>query len=214
MMDLHVRRDDDEDDSSLQTSEHHRFGENFFVPSSDEVKENQFGEKLFIINPPSKISNHSLRRASSLSSARSSGSGSDLSVSFGRVSVRRYARALGDHPDCSVGPALTLSWEFSDEESTKDLNEYEQESLDKLFTTYPRKSRTGKLRPTNPFWRKNTLLVYCGVEEEELKDAEKERSRIQRERSVTRLFSGLWRVEFALGSAKRKLKRCLSNSKC
>jgi len=90
---------------------------------------------------------------------------------------------------------------------------YEQESLDKLFTSYPSKSRTGKLRPTNPFWRKNTLLVYCGVEEEEVEEAEKERSRIQRERSVTRFFSGLWRIEFALGSAKRKLKRRLSNSK-
>jgi len=67
MMNLHVRREDYEDDSCLYTSEHHQSGENFFVPSSGEAKENQIGEKFFIIKPPSKISNNSLRRTSSLS---------------------------------------------------------------------------------------------------------------------------------------------------
>ena len=144
------------------------------------------------------------------SSRRGSGADSlNLSVSFGSVRVRRYGRALGDHPECRHGPALTLSWEYSDDEVAKDVEEYEQDALEESFLSLQRKARAGRLQPTNPLWRKNVLIFHAGVEERELKEAKKECDRIQKERWITRLFSRLWRVEFVLGSIKRKLKKRL-----
>lgn len=36
-----------------------------------------------------------------------------LSVSFGDVEIRKYRRILGDHPDVSVGPPISLDWDYN-----------------------------------------------------------------------------------------------------
>ena len=37
----------------------------------------------------------------------------DQSVSFGDVEIRKYRRILGDHPDVSVGPPISLDWDYN-----------------------------------------------------------------------------------------------------
>merc|ERR1712032_91923 len=52
------------------------------------------------------------------------------SVQFGKVEVRSYPRILGDHPRAKVGPAITLGWEFDEENFFMyDLDQYENAVL-------------------------------------------------------------------------------------
>ena len=90
-------------------------------------------------------------------------------VQFSVVQVREYERIIGDHPDVSVGPPLSLGWQY-EETKPKPLDDYEQSRISK-----------GDYHLSS-FIRKDILVYRFGISEEEIRDVEKEviRTKIQR----------------------------------
>ena len=46
-------------------------------------------------------------------------------VSFGRILIREFNIELGDNPSCSVGPPLTIGWQYYDV-SSSDVDDFEE----------------------------------------------------------------------------------------
>lgn len=120
-------------------------------------------------------------------------------VSFASVGIREYSQTLGDHPNVSYGPPLSLDWDYNDEIKL-DFEAYEAERP-------PRRSARGMMQ--NYYQRKDILSRY-GHTEEELKRSKKRINKIKMERSVTRYFLPVQHIEDALTSAGRKAKRLVS----
>ena len=112
--------------------------------------------------PPSKSSN-SLKR----------------NVSFGNMQIREYNVALSDHPSCSYGPPIQLSWEYQ-EKAVVPLESYEA-------------SREGNRRQGHSlllsFYERHFMLIkQAGYSKREIKETMREVERVKRERQVTDLF--------------------------
>jgi hypothetical protein len=112
--------------------------------------------------PPSKSSN-SLKR----------------NVSFGNMQIREYNVALSDHPSCSYGPPIQLSWEYKEKEAMP-LESYEA-------------SREGNRRQGHSlllsFYERHFMLIkQAGYSKREIKETMREVERVKRERQVTDLF--------------------------
>lgn len=120
-------------------------------------------------------------------------------VSFASVGIREYSQTLGDHPNVSYGPPLSLDWDYNDEIKL-DVESYEAERP-------PRRSARGMMQ--NYYQRRDILSRY-GHTEEELKRSKKRINKIKMERSVTRYFLPVQHIEDALTSAGRKAKRLVS----
>ena len=120
-------------------------------------------------------------------------------VSFASVGIREYSQTLGDHPNVSYGPPLSLDWDYSDEIKL-DFEVYEAERP-------PRRSARGMMQ--NYYQRKSILSRY-GHTEEELKRSKKLINKAKMERSVTRYFLPVQHIEDALTSAGRKARRLVS----
>jgi len=125
-------------------------------------------------------------------------------VHWGSVTLRDYDIILGDHPCCSYGPPITISWDYLQYESI-DVDEYE-------FHHSPR--RTLREMCLN-FYMRKYLLLKAGFSEEDMKLAKKEASRTKLQRSITREvvshYSPLVKVETAVESACRKFKRLIKD---
>lgn len=120
-------------------------------------------------------------------------------VQFRQVTVRDYAMVLGDHPCCSWGPPVTLGWAY-EEYAPLEVDEYE------FHHALRRPLRQLTL---NSLKRTTMLRTHCGHTEAELKDAVREKDREGLRRSITRSLLPCWRVEDAVESAARKLRRRL-----
>lgn len=118
-------------------------------------------------------------------------------VQFKQVTVRDYAMVLGDHPNCSWGPPVTLGWAY-EEYAPLEVDEYE------FHHALRRPLRQLTLSSIN---RTELLTTHSGHTEAELKDAVKEKDRECLRRSITRSLLPCWRVEDAVESAARKLRR-------
>merc|ERR1711862_243674 len=84
--------------------------------SHEKEKSNGFCEKKALRQRQGGLKK-SFKYSSSLCSIESSSSEEILhckSVAFTNISVRNYNITLGDHPDCSYGPPICLSWDFED----------------------------------------------------------------------------------------------------
>mmetsp|Transcript_1340 Transcript_1340/g.3354 ORF Transcript_1340/g.3354 Transcript_1340/m.3354 type:complete len:256 (+) Transcript_1340:263-1030(+) len=99
---------------------------------------------------------------------------SNRHISFHQVTVREYDMVLGDHPNCSYGPPVSLGWHYLEYEPL-DVNEYEFHH-----------SRRRPLRQLclNYYRRRDMLLK--DYTDEELHRATKEKNRIQTNRSITK----------------------------
>mmetsp|Transcript_31920 Transcript_31920/g.48823 ORF Transcript_31920/g.48823 Transcript_31920/m.48823 type:complete len:147 (-) Transcript_31920:220-660(-) len=78
-------------------------------------------------------------------------------VSFGNVHVRQYALCIGDHPMCSRGFPLSLSWEHAMQDVVLPVDQYD--------TTDRRRGE--ELRMTH-YERKNKLKRVMGMTETQL----------------------------------------------
>ena len=118
-----------------------------------------------------------------------------MHISLHQIIVRDYDMVLGDHPNCLYGPPVTLGWHYL-EYKPLGLNEYEYHH-----------SRRRPLRQLilNYYCRKEILLTENSTDD--LKKATKEKDRVNMQRSITRQLLPYWRVEEALESAGRKVKR-------
>jgi hypothetical protein len=98
------------------------------------------------------------------------------SVVFDSITIREYARTVGDNPSCTCGPPVTLDWHVVSDEQTS-VEDYE--------ASKPAK-RTKKQFYLPARLRAMILMEDWGVTDEELKRARREVTYIQycRERSV------------------------------
>ena len=121
------------------------------------------------------------------------------SISFSGVTIREYPMTVGDHPNCSYGPPVQLSWEY---------DEYEQVDFDDYETRRPpRRDMQGMLM--NYHHRKNMLMHWGGHSKEDLKAATKEVKKVKMQRKMTVVLMPVNRVtEMALG-AKKKLTKAI-----
>eukprot|EP00540_Astrosyne_radiata_P018647 CAMPEP_0116846206 /NCGR_PEP_ID=MMETSP0418-20121206/13704_1 /TAXON_ID=1158023 /ORGANISM="Astrosyne radiata, Strain 13vi08-1A" /LENGTH=175 /DNA_ID=CAMNT_0004477423 /DNA_START=42 /DNA_END=569 /DNA_ORIENTATION=+ len=119
-------------------------------------------------------------------------------ISFGTVEVRTFNRIVGDHPDCKVGPPITIDWDYIQHDAIE-LGAYESD----------RKPRPN-LKLTS-ITRKNLLKNVFEIPEEEIRNAEKEVQRILKKREQTKkqTKTGQKAEQFAQ-SAKRKIRRAFS----
>lgn len=126
-------------------------------------------------------------------------------IQWGEVHVRDYDLTLGDHPCCSYGPPLALSWEYT-EYTPVNVDEYE-------FRHPPRRN----LREMQiDYYNRKNVLALAGVAEKEWKRRVKEVGRAKRKREITvRVLHSyqLVQAEMAVESACRKFKRLIRNNR-
>jgi hypothetical protein len=101
-------------------------------------------------------------------------------ISFGEVTVRNFDRTLGDHPDCEVGPPVTLDWTYEEDEP-RDIDAFEIERRVKRMPSCKYLSISAA--------RREKLLLRQGFSREELQHAETlcETTREQRMKTVVNL---------------------------
>lgn len=102
-------------------------------------------------------------------------------VGFGTMQIRQYNVALSDHPFCSSGPPIQLSWEYKEQESVP-VASYEEARE----TTNPR--RRGSELLLSLYERHVLLVRQAGYSKQEIKQTMKEVERVKRERMTTDLF--------------------------
>lgn len=120
-------------------------------------------------------------------------------VSFSSLSVREYSLTLGDNPSCSKGPPVCLDWDYSSE-SNFGLDKFEAERE-------PRRTRSEMHMGSHI--RRNILHYGAGYSQQELKVAVNEVSLIQQRRKQTIERLHVSKLEEALESAVRKVKRII-----
>jgi len=126
------------------------------------------------------------------------------SLRFGQVHFRNFDQTLGDHPSTSYGPPISLDWNFEDGKSEL-LDSYEK---DRHAARRPMKQLM-----LNYYQRKNILMWQYGYSEAELMKATKQSEKAAFQRSVTKYFLPVSKVEEALQSAGRKAKRAVGLKK-
>lgn len=127
-------------------------------------------------------------------------SGTKRSVTFGDVNVREFNRIVGDHPDVSVGPPVSLGWKFVENEPVT-VDHYEENKPPRKYV----------LRMTS-ITRKNLLRNVFDCPSEEIANAEKEVQKIQKQRKLTNKQGKTGAaVETAVQRAKRRFRRTFSS---
>jgi len=120
----------------------------------------------------------------------------ERSVRFSLVEVREYPVVLGDHPDCSSGPPLTLGWNVTNV-SLFDVDTYED--------NHPRRKLSQMVM--DYYKRVNILLACAGYSRAELDSAIKEVERVKKMRARTRMMIPYQKLEEAVQSTGRKIRR-------
>ena len=86
--------------------------------------------------------------------------------------------ALSDHPSCSYGPPVQLSWDYQEKDVVA-LESYEE-------SRQPRRDVEDLL--LSYYDRRHMLLKQAGCSKREVKAAVKEVERVKRERMITDMF--------------------------
>lgn len=120
-------------------------------------------------------------------------------VSFTSLSVREYAVTLGDNPSCSRGPPVSLGWDHH-AELDFDVDRFEADRE-------PRRTREQMIM--NYRIRKNILMFGAGHTRSELNEAVKEVNLTQQRRRKTIRNLRTSKLEEAMESAVRKIKRAI-----
>jgi hypothetical protein len=101
-------------------------------------------------------------------------------VSFGNMQIREYNIALSDHPSCSYGPPIQLSWDYQEKEVIP-VTQYDEDRI--------KKGRRGGHELLLSFYERHVMLIkQAGYTKREIKETMKEVERVKRERRVTDLF--------------------------
>lgn len=120
-------------------------------------------------------------------------------VTFHSVTIREYPMTIGDHPNCSYGPPVSLSWDY---------DEYEPVGLNHFESRRPQRRNLGEMM-MNYYRRKNVLKHWGGHSEEELNVASKNTSRIKRQRSITSFFMPVFVLQEVTVGAMWKVKKAV-----
>mmetsp|Transcript_33470 Transcript_33470/g.48474 ORF Transcript_33470/g.48474 Transcript_33470/m.48474 type:complete len:228 (-) Transcript_33470:103-786(-) len=127
--------------------------------------------------------NHDGRSRSNAAQHRS------VRVSFDRIEVREYPVRLGDHPDCSSGPPITIGWDHV-RERTCSVDEYETDRL-------PRKCLS-QLKLS--YFERKSRLRSVACSDKDIRDAITQVQQVQMEREESNKVP-------MFGSLKRAFKK-------
>ena len=123
-------------------------------------------------------------------------------VKFGTVLIREYEIILGDHPCCSYGPPITISWNYCEQYDPCEVDKYE---FDNALNR-----RSMREMMLNYHQRKYLLQDHS---EEEFKKVKKEVKRIKSQRDFTKTLARYYPItlpiEAGIESAFRKFKRAV-----
>ncbi|CAB9523061.1 expressed unknown protein [Seminavis robusta] len=119
-------------------------------------------------------------------------------VSFSDVNIREHALTLGDNPSCHLGAPVSLDWSY---------NQHSAMSVD--YYEYQRNRRAYRDLRLPPVHRQELLLQF-DISPEEMRRANVEKEKVQRQREITRSFLVPTAMELVVESAIRKMKRSLS----
>ena len=144
-----------------------------------------------------KSKHKSILKKSDSSSALLTRNSFSKHVSFSDVQIRGYDITIGDHPDCSMGPPISLGWDFYQYPSIN-LEQYE---------IYRPPRRTLRQLMLNYYQRMYILEQSVVLSKEDIKVAVRNVKKAKLQRKCTRLFLPIWRLEDIAQSAKRKMKR-------
>lgn len=118
-------------------------------------------------------------------------------VSFGRLSVRKYPIVLGDHPDCSCGPPVTIDWMY---------REFRPVNVEDYETRRP--ARRNEREMILPYLKRREILTrVSGHTEMEIKEATMEAARVRKQRKQTVKTLQFQRVEEAMQTTMRGLRK-------
>uniref|UniRef100_A0A7S4KCJ7 Uncharacterized protein n=1 Tax=Odontella aurita TaxID=265563 RepID=A0A7S4KCJ7_9STRA len=118
-------------------------------------------------------------------------------VTFHSVTIREYPMTVGDHPNCSYGPPVSLGWDYDEYESI-DMN---------YFETHRPHRRNLRQMMLNYYHRKNMLLHWGGYSQEELDMATVNAKRVKKQRNFTSTFMPAFLVQEATSGAVRKVRK-------
>lgn len=132
---------------------------------------------------PPKRSRSCLKQATSPSSE-------GKKVHFGSLEMRNYEVVLGDHPDCSSGPPISLGWAYA-ESNPISVERYEEikpsssrRSMDQLELNY--------------FVRKRMLRRESLVSDEDMRNRIDDVNRIQKQRLHTKRMQPVYKLREAI----------------
>mmetsp|Transcript_14023 Transcript_14023/g.17665 ORF Transcript_14023/g.17665 Transcript_14023/m.17665 type:complete len:244 (+) Transcript_14023:123-854(+) len=122
---------------------------------------------------------------------REGGGRSRRCVKMGEIEIRTYPVILGDHPECSAGPPVTIDWDYS-RRQILNLDEYESSRRCKrsnLVISY--------------YDRKKLLKSFFRYSDREIDEAISEVNRIKRQRQWTRKMLRLSKLQEVFVEAVR-----------
>ncbi|KAL7497117.1 hypothetical protein ACHAWT_006634 [Skeletonema menzelii] len=122
-------------------------------------------------------------------------------ISFHEVTVREYDMVLGDHPNCSYGPPISLGWHYLEYEPMN-VNEYEFHH-----------SRRRNLRQLClNYYRRQEILLKDHTEDE-LRRATKEKDRVMFTRKMTKAIFKYGMVGEYIDRALHKIAKRVNSKK-
>eukprot|EP00543_Licmophora_paradoxa_P012963 CAMPEP_0202470090 /NCGR_PEP_ID=MMETSP1360-20130828/80481_1 /ASSEMBLY_ACC=CAM_ASM_000848 /TAXON_ID=515479 /ORGANISM="Licmophora paradoxa, Strain CCMP2313" /LENGTH=176 /DNA_ID=CAMNT_0049095655 /DNA_START=223 /DNA_END=753 /DNA_ORIENTATION=- len=124
-------------------------------------------------------------------------------VSFDTVTVRQYEMLLGDHPQVSTGPPVSIGWNYEQQQP---------ESIDDFETRRCLYRKKQLNHMVMNYYKRTAIIERAGFTAIEIKAASCEADRIKRQRYVTRRMLPLWKIEDVIESTGRKAKRAVSRN--
>lgn len=121
------------------------------------------------------------------------------SVIFTEVKVRRYDIVIGDNPSVTMGPPLSIGWEF-ESESSFNIDEFEE----------CRGVRRSSAEMVMPRAVREELLLSNGFTKKEIMEVVKEVAKCKNNRQLTVENMKFEPVELKIENCKRSLRRALS----
>ena len=120
-------------------------------------------------------------------------------VSFGSMKIREYNVEISDHPSCSYGPPIQLSWDYKEKED-ETLDSYEEKRS-------KRKRRTGHELVLSFYERHFMLIKTAGYSKSEIRETMKEVERVKRERQITDMFLPTMQIDEQMENVVDTVKR-------
>uniref|UniRef100_A0A7S1ZFB8 Uncharacterized protein n=1 Tax=Ditylum brightwellii TaxID=49249 RepID=A0A7S1ZFB8_9STRA len=181
------------------------------IPEDSEAKKCD-GNTLKAFDPSRRPSKSSMKKSSSMASLTTTSSADSMleenetnamkrNISFSKLEIREYAITLGDNPCVRRGPPVSLDWKYNDRGSMC-LEEYESARV-------PRRSRNKLVLSYGA--RRLRLILEAGFTMNDLKEATKDVQQMQRRRRTTYARLPIAKVEEAVESAGRKMKRLIKS---
>lgn len=174
----------------------------------EETPENSHVPAKVLERPQSCVPGRSILKPSEPSSSTAGTSTSSgqpakrREVSFHSIEIRHHMMILGDNPACSIGPPVQLGWEHEHEEK-HDLDIYEVE----------RRPRRKLRHLVLSYYRRKDILLQSGYNENDMRSVERQLGKLKRQRKATGFFLPIQKMEEAVQSAGRKVRRATVGKK-